>query len=196
MKFKALTLLICSKLKEAVWDFQVREESTGRELIQVFTSRVCFPQRAATLQMFPSLLYFNKLIFDIWRSDLNFGALTAALQLYWPQSRSQRLISAAEVPLSHKWLDGDEIHVKLLSANRQLFRKEADQFLVLAFRQFAVDLLGFRRISSDWRLKDLLRPERVKKSFSSSPKHWQDCCLPRGFHMMVVISEPLHDSVW
>lgn len=82
MNFEALTLLVCSKLKEAVWDFQVREESTGRELIQVFTSGVCFPQRAATLQMFLSLLYFNKLIFDIWRSDLNFGALTAALQLF------------------------------------------------------------------------------------------------------------------
>lgn len=105
--------------------------------------------------------YFNKLIFDIWRSDLHFGGCnTGAL--------SQRLIPAAEVPLSHRQLD--YVDVKPHVSEMSTFQER--NVPVFTFYLQAVQSLsaGFRKISSDWKLKDLLRSERIKKSFSSTRK--------------------------
>lgn len=74
------------------------------------------------------------------------------------------------------------------SVKCQLFRKDTAQSSQSSLGRFGLYLLGFRRISSEQKLKDLLCPERMKKSFISPGETGQDCC-----HMMVFISSFLQD---
>lgn len=55
-------------------------------------------------------------------------------------------------------------------------------FLAFTLRQCGVDPLGLRRISSDLNLKDLLHPERIKKSFSSTQKNGKTAAASRISH--------------
>lgn len=133
-------------------------------------NRVCFPWRSASLQRFTSRLLD---VFIMW--SLVFGGLTSPLEAL---TQMLLLSSAAEIPFSHKpfWLWWNFCQT---SAKCQTFQERNESFFsvfTFTLRQFGVYLLGFRRISSDEKLKDPLGRERIKKIFQSNLKNVQHCC--------------------
>lgn len=145
-----------SKLQEVLWDFQVREELTGHELLETW---VCFSPKSclASLCVFGS--YFNKLIFDIWRSDINLGGFnTGAASV------------AADVPLSHKPLDPwwNSYQTSRLPDANCSGKKWSSSFFWLQA------VWSFRRISSDSELKDSSPSREDEEILQFNSSNWRE----------------------
>lgn len=172
--FEAVTLLVCRvttiKTEGSRRGLSGQSGVDGSGTHWGFTSGNWggFPQRAASLQLFTSLLlfvYFH-LILISW--SLIFGGLTLISEVLLLRLTSEQKSAPG---IGCRRASNRSTAMKSTSnpasPKCQLFRKGVVQFSVCTSRRFGVYLRGFRRISSDEKLKDLLRPERIKKSFSS-----------------------------